>query len=299
MYYRKYFSGVVATLISTLNETYTPTVGAGGSTQRQYRSMVTTPILCNAIMEVFQEIGLTDAACHLDPAEPDTYGEIFPYGTGTQGVHVYFGSATMSNLHSMCRVGIGPDADINTMGSASSSIGLNVNFNMLQTTTGTDVPYQFYVTVKGDPVSFLRVFVSSYNTLDTETELFSFGKGKDCFGNNIVCYSPQSVTTNLLFFDLDERTYVNQIAPTYNVSDSAVSHSQNETIVKGCPTDTIALIPWSYNPLLGVSLDNCYCVPMSLTTATSDQAFLINGEEYWLLKNGRILARCSTKLPVR
>ena len=43
------------------------------------------------------------------------------------------------------------------MGSASSSIGLNVNFNMLQTTTGTDVPYQFYVTVKGDPVSFIKV----------------------------------------------------------------------------------------------------------------------------------------------
>lgn len=298
MYYRKYFSGVVDTLMSTLNETYTPAVGMGGSTQLHYRSMVTTPILCNAIVEVLREIGLTEAVCSLNPSEPDTYGEIFPYGPGTQGFHVFSGNANLNNLHNMFKVTIGPDSDINALRSQTASSGLSVSFNMLKSTTGTDVPYQFYVIVKGDPTSFLQVLVSSYNTLDTETELIRFGKGKDCFGNSIVGYSQCGPGVNLFFFNLERKTYVNQITPVSVISDSAVVSGRAETSIKGCPADTVALIPWSYKPLLGVTLDNCYCVPTSLTTANADQAFLINGEEYWLLWNGGILARCTTKLPI-
>lgn len=296
MYYRKYFSGT-CNLNGALGEAYTPLVGGGGSTQLYYRSLVTTPILCNAIVDVLREIGLTEAECCLDPTKPDTYGEIFPYGVDTQGIHVFFGNANTSNIHIMCHLAIGPDADINAMRSAAS-YGYASTYYIVKTATGTDVPYRFYVTVKGDPTSFLQVSITLYNDLDTEINLISFGKGKDCFGNDVVCYAIGNQTFHLYFLTLNGKTYVNQVTPVSSITDSSVNKDQNETIVKGCPADTIALIPWCYEPLLGVTLDNCYCVPTSLTTANTDQAFLIDGEEYWLLRNGKILARCPTKLPI-
>lgn len=297
MYYRKYFSGT-CNLAGTVNEIATPLVGGGGATQLCYRSLVTTPILCNAIVDVLREIGLKSAECCLDPTKPDIYGEIFPYGMGTQGIHVFFGNTTNNSLHTLCRVALGPDSDINVMRS-TASFYYALNLQITQNITGSDVPYRFYIVVKGDPTSFLQILISIYNGLDSETELISFGKGKDCFGNDVVCYATFGQTFNLYFLTLHGKTYVNQVTPVSNIVDSSVDKNQNLTIIKGCPADTIALIPWCYEPLLGVTLDNCYCVPTSLTTASQNQAFLIDGEEYWLLRNGRILARCPTKLPVR
>ncbi len=299
MYYRKYFSGVVDTLAVTTGVTITSKPVGAGAGKTQYRSLKTTPILCNAIICVLQEIGLPTATCRLDAADPDTYGEIFPYGDNTQGIHIFFGNTASSTCHNTVMVMLCPDSSIKAATSSTDSGNTYINCQITSASTGTDVPYQFYITVKGDPNSLLEVMLSSYAAPDTEIELFSFGKGTDCFGTDVVCYSVINGTT-LYFFDMRGKTYINRETPITNIAQSAHVHAYTDTIVKGCPPDTVALIPWIYEPLVGVTINNCYCVPTSLVGTNNDErAFLINGEEYWLFKLGRILARCSTKLPVR
>ncbi len=296
MYYRKYFSGTIDNLaVLTGNTVTSSTTGAGGMTTLYYRSLKTTPVLCRAIVEVLQEIGLTEAACRLEPGDPATYGEIFPYGADMQGMQVYFGYQSGSNCHYSARVTLCPDSNVNAAKNAADSWGVSLNIQIASATSGSNVPYRFYVTVKGDPVSFLQVAVSAYSAPEKEIGLFGFGKGKDCFGNDVVCYTGLS-SNPLYFFDARKKTYVNQLTPAAAAANSLVSNTAAEIVVKGCPEDAVALIPWIDVPLAGVTLDNCYCVPTSLTTATAEQAFLIGGEEYWLLRNGRILARCPTKL---
>lgn len=298
MYYRKYFSGIIDSLVTTTGTGVTVATGGGGGTALYYRSLKVTPVLCNAIVDVLQEIGLEDAACSLDPNSPEIYGEIFPYGPDKQGIHVYFGynSANNTSSHGTMRIALCPDADVTALRRTADSFGYQSNNSITSVLSGNNVPYRFYVIVKGDPKSFLQVFVGNYNNPENEMGIFGFGRGKDCFGNDVVCYAPFIGNYSGYFFDLVKKTFVNKLNPINTINNSMVSGSTTEVILKGCALDTIALIPWIDIPLQGVTLENCYCVPTSLTTATTDQAFIIEGQEYWLLRYGRILAKCPTKL---
>lgn len=297
MYYRKFFSGTIDTMAVGVGTGNTALTGGGGATTLYYRSLKTTPVLCNAIVDILKEIGLPDAACSLDPGVPAEYGEIFPYGRDRQGIQVFFAnSANTTTIHSNARIVLCPDTDLNTLKVAANSYGGTVVCNITSSLSGNNVPYRFYITVKGDPNSFLQLFIGNYSTPGSETGIFGFGRGKDCYDNNIVCYAPLAQSSGLYFFDLDKKTYINQQTPVSVAANSFIGGTVNDFIVKEGAVDTIALIPWINIPMLGVTLDNCYCVPASLTTATADQAFLIDGEEYWLLRNGRILAKCLTKL---
>lgn len=297
MYYRKYFSGTIDTLAVTAGTGITAAAGGGGTTSLYYRSLKTTPVLCSAIVDVLKEIGLEDAACGLDPGVPAGYGEIFPYGADKQGIQVFYANNTNNTtVHGNVRVALCPDTDLNTLKVAANSYGGTVVCNITNSLSGNNVPYRFYITVKGDPKSFLQLFVGNYSAPENEAGLFGFGRGKDCYDNDIVCYAPLSQNSGLYFFDLNQKTYINQQTPVSTAANSFIGGTVNDFIVKGGAEDTIALIPWINIPLLGVTLDNCYCVPTSLTTATTDQAFLIDGQEYWLLRYGRVLAKCPTKL---
>lgn len=294
MYYRKFFSGVIEDMKVLTGSTITAYGGIGGASG--YRSTIMTPVLCRAVVDVLKEIGFAEACCGLESGSPVTYGEIFPYGADKQGIQVFFGyTGASSYTHTYIRVAVIPDSDTSKAGNSADVYGGQMGCQITSSSTGINVPYRFYVTVKGDPVSFLSVAVGTYAAPESEIIIFGFGRGEDCLGNPAVCYSPFA-QNSLYFLDLDKKVYINQTSPITAVSASSISYSANDLVVAGCPPDTVALIPWRYEQLLGVTLDNCYCVPKSLTTATTDQAFLIGGEEYWLLRFGRILAKCPTKL---
>lgn len=296
MYFRKYFSGTVDSLPTTVGAGVTNSAAGGGTLGVGYRSVKITPILSSAIVEVLRMIGLGQAECSLDQANPATYGEIFPYGSEKQGIQVFFGYKYVTGAHNYINVGLYPDSSISAANVAANSVGFQSQLQITSATSGTDVAYRFYVTVKGDPASFVKVMVGNYSSPESEIEVFGFAKGKDCFGNTVVCYAPFGGSYAMYFFDLDKKTYINQATPVSAAESSSQASNSAIQKVKGCPPEKIALIPWIETLLLGVTLDNCYCVPTVLTTATTDQAFLIGGEEYWLMRNGKLLAKCPTRL---
>lgn len=296
MHFRKFFSGTIDSLPTAVGTGTTNGAAGGGGLGTGYRSLKTTPILCSAIVEVLRMIGLDQAECSLDPDNPATYGEIFPYGSEKQGIQFFFGYKYVNSAHSYINVGLYPDSSISAANVAANSAGVQSQLQITSATSGTDVAYRFYVTVKGDPKSFVKVMVGSYSSPESETDIFGFAKGKDCFGNTVVCYAPFGGAYAMYFFDLDKKTYVNQATPVTAADSSSQAANSVAQKVKGCPPEKIALIPWIETFLLGVTLDNCYCVPTALTAATTDQAFLIGGEEYWLMRNGKLLAKCPTRL---
>ena len=296
MYYRKYFSGTIDSMAWAAAGA-TSSAGAGNTATLYFRSLKTTPVLCTAIVDVLKEIGLNQAACSLDQASPVTYGEIFPYGTDKQGIQVFFGHNTVNqaSLHISLRICLYPDSDVSAAKTTGNSYGSSMTNTITAGTTGTNIEYRFYVTIKGDPESFVMVFVGTYADPDAENLIFGFGKGRDCFGNETVCYAPLAYNNGLYFFDAVRKTYINKKEPVRIISNSQIGYLE-AAVVKGCPDDTIALIPWMESSLLGVTLDNCYHVPVSLTTETVDKSFLIEGMEYWLFRYGRLLAKCPTKM---